>query len=104
MEFLKHSKQLEKGRRISVGAIYNEDGTMTFGYAICKPGDVFRKKVGHDRAVGKARSRNPFYRAHVSAPDREMPGKFFINIANGIIDNKNEELKLRDQIELNTTK
>lgn len=99
MEFCKHFKALPNGRRITVGAIY-EDGTMTFGVSVCKPGEPFCKKLGHAKAVGKARSKNQ-HAGQVTVPssERQPIGPYFRTMAQHVMNMKNEELTLRETAE-----
>lgn len=51
---LMHSKQSDKGTRITVAGIYNQEkATMSLGVAKCFRGDNFCKKTGRELAVGR---------------------------------------------------
>lgn len=100
MEFIKHSKDLTDGRRITVaGRIFNNENgpAMSFGLAICKPGDVFVKRQARNKALGRAISNNPALILQLPAADRTPKGirDAFHNTADELIQAKNEEINLR---------
>lgn len=102
MEFIKHSKQFENGRRITVAANVrpSEYGLqMTFGIAVCKPGDIFVKRQARAKAQGRSISNNPALILTLDPVDR-APARIrdvYYRHADMLIAAKNEELALREQ-------
>lgn len=100
MEFLKHFKALENGRRITVGAIF-ENGQMSFGLAVLKPGENFCKITGRNKALGRAKSRNAIVDNLVGI---DNPKDYFITrsselafVKNNAIEDWVEEVKMKHQ-------
>ncbi len=102
MEFTKRFKARETGRRITIGAIYDENlKQMFFGVATCKPGDAFNKKNGHDKSLGRAKSRKPYHIVTVPLPSRDDIKGYFYEMATTLEEQKNTEIELRLQVEAN---
>lgn len=100
MKFVKKFKALPNGRKITVGAVYNEDTyEIKFGISVCKPGEPFSKECAHNKAIGRAESSHSFYHEQiVPSPDRTAIEKFFYTVAEKLAEQKNEEIELRLQI------
>ena len=52
-KYVMHSLENTKGERASVGAVLDK-GVLKFGIAICSKEDQFIKKVGFNKACGRA--------------------------------------------------